>query len=140
MLFPLNHLCLHSAPEEFLQCLELVLHDSLHYLMSIIPNLIYFLYTRAGMITTRHYYSLEIQVCVRQYAVNGGSEILYKNLKFSVLSVTIKLLLLTVSFLSAKLSFVHLSFPLFSNRWLRITQFSLFTASPVFTFLFSVCS
>ena len=39
-------------------------------------NLIYFLYTRAGMITTRHYYSLEIQVCVRQYAVNGGSEIL----------------------------------------------------------------
>ena len=65
VLFPLNHLCLHSAPEEFLQCLELVLHDS-HYLMSIIPNLIYFLYTRAGMITTRHYYSLEIQVWRRR--------------------------------------------------------------------------
>ena len=28
---------------------ELFLHDSLHYLMSIILNLIYFLYTRAGM-------------------------------------------------------------------------------------------
>ena len=28
---------------------ELFLHDSLHCLMSIIPNLIYFLYTRAGM-------------------------------------------------------------------------------------------